>query len=260
MGNGAVGKIPHPAAFEYPNLLRLRPSGTRCENAAAQLEICWINFQNAKSTEQVLRRVKEIVIVNLVVFSKDPALGMSVRLRGPSLDLVMQGILSLVRIRKVRVVHQDHSGRQRQSSEKERHSQAVEARTARFYRHDFVVLAHYPESDEHCHQRSQWEKIVKQERRQIAEVVHHDKKGHFVPSDVVEQIEQRKRLIKENENRHQESEVIEKTSQDVQIHQPGKAASGGSRALRRVSCCGAGCGGPCTCLGLTATLQANPLL
>jgi len=39
--------------------------GTRCENAAAELEICRINFQNAKSTEQVLRRVKEIVIVNL---------------------------------------------------------------------------------------------------------------------------------------------------------------------------------------------------
>src|SRR5258708_21979117 len=150
---------------------------------------------------------------------------MSVCLRWPSLDLVMQGILTLFRIREICVVHQDHGGRQRKSSEKKRYSQAVEAGTACFYRHDFIVLTHHPERYEHCHQRSQWEKIVKQERRQIAEVVHHDKKRHFVPSDVVEQIEQRKRLIKENENRHQESEVIEKTSQDVQIHQPGQAAS-----------------------------------
>src|SRR6266404_473934 len=196
-------------------MLRVRPAGSRCENAAAELEICRINFQNAKSTEQVLRRVKEIVIVNLIVFSKNPALWMRVRLRGPSLDLVMQGILTLVRIREIRVVHQDHRGRQRQSSEKKRHSEAVEARTACFYRHDFVVLAHDPESDEHRHQRSEWEKIVEQERRQIAEVVHHDKKRHFVPGDVVEQIEQCKRLVKENENRHQESEVIKKTPQDV---------------------------------------------
>src|SRR5713226_425288 len=111
MCNGADGKISHPAAFEHPNLLRLRPSGARCENAAAQMEICWINFQDAKSAEQVLRGVEEIVIVNLVVFAKDPALRMSVRLRRPSLDLVMQGILTLVRIRKIGVVQQDHRGR-----------------------------------------------------------------------------------------------------------------------------------------------------
>src|SRR5712692_10152618 len=142
MRNGAVGKISHPAAFEHPNLLRLRPSGARCENAAAQLEICWINFQDAESAEQVLRRVKEIVIVDLIVFSKNPSLRMSVRLRRPSLDLVMQGILPLVRIRKIGVGHQGHGGRQRKSSEKKRHSQAVKAGTAGFYRHDFIVLTH----------------------------------------------------------------------------------------------------------------------
>src|SRR5258708_7164322 len=215
MRDGAVGKISDPAAFKHPTMLRFRPPGARRENTTAQLEICRINLQHAKSTEQVLSRVKEIVIIDLVIFSKDPALRMSVRLRRPSLDLVMQGILTLVRIREIRVVHQDHGGGQRQSSEKKRHSEAVEAGTARFYRHDFVVLAHHSESDEHRHQRSQWEKIVEQERRQIAEVIHHDKKRHFVPGDVVEPIEQTKRLVKENENRHQESEVIKKTPQDV---------------------------------------------
>src|SRR5258706_7522674 len=153
-------------------MLRFRPAGARCENAAAQLEICRINFQNAKSTEQVLRRVKEIVIVNLIAFSKNPALRMSVRLRWPSLDLVMQGILTLVRIMEIRVIHQDHGGGQRQISEQKQHSEAVEAGTARFYRHDFIVLYHHAESDQHSHPRHHWGKIVEEERRQIAKENH----------------------------------------------------------------------------------------
>src|SRR5260370_1441387 len=119
MSNGAVGKIPNPAAFKHPTMLRFGPSGARCKNAAAQLEIRRINFQNAESSEQVLGRIKEIVIVNLVVFSKDPALRMSVSLRRPALDLVMQGVLLLVGIRKIGVVQQNHRRRERQSSQKQ---------------------------------------------------------------------------------------------------------------------------------------------
>src|SRR6267143_2811341 len=114
MRNGAVGEIPHPASLEHPNMLRFRPPGTRRENAAAQLEIRWINFQNAKSSEQVLGRIKEIVIVNLVVFAEDPALRMSVSLWGPSLDLIMQGVLPLVCIRKIGVIKRDHGSRERE--------------------------------------------------------------------------------------------------------------------------------------------------
>src|SRR5258708_8624944 len=98
MRNGAVGKIPHPPAFEHPDMLRFRPPGTCCEKATAQLEIRWINFQNTKPAEQVLIGVKNIVIVNLVVFAKDPALRMSVRLRRSSRELFMPGLLPLVRI------------------------------------------------------------------------------------------------------------------------------------------------------------------
>src|SRR5712691_5087204 len=187
-------------------MLRFRPPSTRCENAAAQLEIGWINFQDTKSAEQVLRRIKEIVIVNLVVFPKDPALRMSVRLGRPSFDLVMQCVLPLVRIRKISVVEQDHRGRERQSSQKERHSQTMETCTACLYRHDFIVFTHYPEGDQHRHQRSERKEVVKQKWRQVAEVIHHCKKRHFMPGDVVEQIEQRKCLVEENKNRHQESE------------------------------------------------------
>src|SRR5260370_30912845 len=118
MRNGAVGKIPHPPAFEHPDMLRFRPPGTCCEKATAQLEIRWINFQNTKPAEQVLIGVKNIVIVNLVVFAKDPALRMSVRLRRSSLDFVMQGVLPPGRLRQIGIIEQEHRRRQRQSTPK----------------------------------------------------------------------------------------------------------------------------------------------
>src|SRR5258708_13315911 len=144
MRNGAFGKTPHPPAFEHPDMLRFRPPGTCCEKATAQLEIRWINFQNTKPAEQVLIGVKNIVIVNLVVFAKDPALRMSVRLRRSSLDLVMQGGLPLVRIRKIGIVEQDHRGRQRQSSQKKGHSQAGKTWTASLYPADFLFFPPHP--------------------------------------------------------------------------------------------------------------------
>src|SRR5258708_10600911 len=179
MRNGAVGKTPHPPAFEHPDMLRFRPPGTCCEKATAQLEIRWINFKNTNPAEQVWIGVKNIVIVNLVVFAKDPALRMSVRLRRSSLDLVMQGVLPLVRIRKIGIVEQDHRGRQRQSSQKKGHSQAVKTGTACFYRDGFIVLTHHPEGDEHRHQCSQGPKMIEQERRQIAEEVQHEHKRNL---------------------------------------------------------------------------------
>src|SRR2546426_10609619 len=79
-----------------------------------------------------------------------------------------------------------------------------------------------------------------------------------MPSDVVEQVEQRKRLVEEDKNHHQQREVIKKTSQDVQVHQSRKAASRGCDDLQWVSVGSAGCGRPCARLCLAAAPQANP--
>jgi len=90
--NRSVGEIADPAGFQHPRFLRIQPTRARRVNPPAHLEGGGIQLDNAEAAKEFLRGVEEIVIVDLVVFSKDPALRARVGLRGAAFDLVAQGI------------------------------------------------------------------------------------------------------------------------------------------------------------------------
>src|SRR5713226_448100 len=103
----------HPPGFQYPEFLRIRPGSAGSKDAPPDLEGHRIDFQNGKSAEQILRGIEQIVIVDFGVFSKDPALGLPVRLGRPAFDLIAQRVLALVCVGKKRVIEHDHACSQR---------------------------------------------------------------------------------------------------------------------------------------------------
>ena len=60
--------------------------------------------------------------------------------------------------------------------------------------HDFVVLAHDAESDQHRNERAKGREVVDEIRRQVAKIIDDDEKRDVVPRDVVEQLEEGKSL------------------------------------------------------------------
>src|SRR6202521_6005127 len=62
--NRAVCKIAHPAPFECPHLLRLRPPRARCKDASPDLKCSRIDFQHGEPAKKILRGVEEIIIVD----------------------------------------------------------------------------------------------------------------------------------------------------------------------------------------------------
>ena len=107
--NRAIGEIPHPTPFENPDLLRFRPSRARGKDAPAHLKRHRIDFQHSEPAKKVLRRVEQVVIINLRAFPKDPALRVGICLRRTALNQVMKGVLALVRVGQIRIVKPDHS-------------------------------------------------------------------------------------------------------------------------------------------------------
>ena len=166
-----------------------------------------IDFQNAQSSKQVLRREEDVVIVNLVVFAEDPALRTRVSLRRASFDQISQRVLTLVGKRQVRVVEHDHDRGQRHSCEQQWHRQAVQAHAACFDRHDFVALAHDSQSDQNGHQRPERGQLIHQVRGQITEILHHDQEGNTVARNVIQQFEERERFEQKDKRAHQQREV-----------------------------------------------------
>ena len=72
--DGAAAEIADPAAFESPGFLRVQPLGAIGENAALHLEADGVEFDDAESAEEFLRRIEDIVVVDLGILPKNPAL------------------------------------------------------------------------------------------------------------------------------------------------------------------------------------------
>src|SRR6266481_7605377 len=62
--NRAIRKIAHPAPFQGPDLLRLRPPRARCKDTALDLKCSLIDLQHREPTKKVMSGVEKIVIVD----------------------------------------------------------------------------------------------------------------------------------------------------------------------------------------------------
>src|SRR4029077_2843290 len=223
--DSAVGEVSYPASLKSPYFLRVGPLRTGGEHATLHLERRGVEFDDAQTPEKILHRVKEVIVVNLFVIAKNPALGVRIGLGRAAFNMVSERVLPLVGVGKICFVEHDHAGCKRQSREKQWHCEAVKANAAGFAGHDFIVLAHHSERDQHGDQSAQWRKVIKQVGSQIAEIIDHDKKWDAVACDVIEQLKKGESFKKENEHRHQHGEIGKETSQEIDIHQSGKAAA-----------------------------------
>jgi hypothetical protein len=132
------------------------------ENTAADVEGSGIDFHDAETAEDVLQRAEEIVIVDLGIFAKDPALRVSVGLRGTALDLVAERVLTLVGVGEISFVDDEHGGGEDHSGHEERDDQAMQADAAGLNGHDFVVLTHGAEGHKHGDERAERREVVDQ--------------------------------------------------------------------------------------------------
>src|SRR5438067_12717991 len=91
--NLAIGEIPYPTPFEYTDLLRFRPSRARGKDAPAHLKRHRIDFQHSEPARKLLRRVEQVVIINLRAFPKAPALRVARCVRRTALNQGLKGVL-----------------------------------------------------------------------------------------------------------------------------------------------------------------------
>ncbi len=166
--------------------MRLRPSRPRCEDSAAHLKRHRINFQHREPAKEVLRGVKEVVIVDFRAVAEYPALWVSVRLGRLSFDQVMKRVLPLVRVGQIGIVERDHDYCQRQPRKKQRYRQPVQTDAAGLDGHDFIVLAHDPQRHEDGNQCAQRRQLIEKIGSKVAEIIDHDQKGNAVARNVVE--------------------------------------------------------------------------
>src|SRR5256885_6725958 len=179
-----------------------------------------IQLDDRESAEKILYGIEEVVVVDFRILSKYPTLRPRIGLRGAALNLISQCVLALVRVRQIGVVEYDHHHRQCHANKQQRHGKAIQADAARFAGDHFVVLAHHAQRHEYRHERGKRGELIREIRREIAEVLYDDKKWNSVAGDVVEKLEKRERLEQKDEHDHQEQEVREEPAQNVQIHEP----------------------------------------
>ncbi len=81
LGDDTFGKFADPAGFKSPGFFVVEPLSAVGEDAAAHLESGGVEFDDGEATEEILLGIEEIVIVDLVVFPKNPTLRTGVGLR-----------------------------------------------------------------------------------------------------------------------------------------------------------------------------------
>src|SRR5262249_25920980 len=158
-------------------------------------------FDDGEAAEEFLFGVEEVVIVDLGIFTKNPALRARVGLRGLALDLVAQGVLALVGVGKKSVIEEQEQPCEHHSRDKKRQRQAIQTDAAGLEGGDFVVLAEHAQGDKGGDQRGERRELVDEIRNEIAEIVHDNEEGDAVPGDVVEQFEEREGFKKRDESR-----------------------------------------------------------
>src|SRR6516164_4027076 len=215
--DGARSEIADPARLEDPGFFVVEPAGAISENAAAHFESAGVEFDDGESAEQPFVRIKEIVIVDFVVFAKNPALQGSVGLRRLALDDGAVGVLTLVGVGQVGVVEDEEREGDGETGEKQRHRETIEGNAAGLEGHDFVVLTENADGDENGNEGAKRSELVDGVGNEVAEIVHHHDKGGVVAADVFGQFEEGEDFEEEEEGEHDEEELVEEASKDVEI-------------------------------------------
>ena len=214
----AVGKVTGPAGFQHPGFFGSQPARARGKNATTHFKRGGIEFNDSEPAKKILCGIEEIVIVDLGIVAEDPALRPRVGLRGAAFDLVTERVLALVGVREIGAVEEQQSAGKCTTSEEQRNGQAIEADAAGFESDDFVVLAHHADSDQHGDQCAERGELIEQIGNQVTEIVDDDEKGNAMARDVVEKLEEGEGLEKQDENAHDDGEVVEETAEYIEIH------------------------------------------
>lgn len=215
--DGVAGEIADPTGFEEPGVLVVEPASAGGENAAADLEGGGIQFEDGKAAEEFFFGVEEIVVVDLVILAKNPALRAGVGLGRATLDDGAVGVLTLVGVGKIGVVEDEKSGGNGDTGEENRNGEAVEGDAAGFEGDDFVVLAEDAEGDEDGDEGAERSELVNGIGDEIAEVVDDDHERDVVAADVFGQFEEGEDFEEEEEGHHDDEEVVEEAAEEIEI-------------------------------------------
>ena len=162
--DGAFGKIADPAGFEDPGFLGVQPVGAGGEDAALHLKCDGVEFDDGEAAEELFGGIEEIVVVDLGIFPKNPALRAGVGLRRASLYLVVEGVLALVGVGEIGFVEDEKSCGDGDSGEEEWSGESIKADAAGFEGDDFVIFAEDAESDEDGDQRGERRELINEIR------------------------------------------------------------------------------------------------
>ena len=225
-GDGSVAEVADPAGFEDPGVLGVEPAGARGKHAALHLEGRRVELDDTKTAEQFFVGIEKIVIVDLEIFTENPALRAGIGLWRPALDLVAERVLPLIGVGEVGVVENEKARGENESGEKERNGKAIDADAASLEGDDFVVFAEDAEGDENGDESAEGRELIDEIGDEVPEIVDDDEKGDVVTSDVVEQFEEGEDFKEEDESGHDDEKVVEETAEEVEVDD-GREAGGG---------------------------------
>ena len=221
--DGAFGEIADPAGFEDPGFLGVEPTGASGEDTAAHVEGGGVEFDNGETAEEFFIGVEEIVVVDLVVFPKNPALRAGVGLRRPAFDDGAESVLTLVGVGEIGVIEDEEREGDGEASEKERNGEAVEGNATGLEGDNFVVLAEDAEGDENAHESAEGRELIDGIRDEVTEIIDDDHEGDVVAADVFGEFEEGEDFEQEEEGDHDDEEVVEEAAKDIEIDDGGKA-------------------------------------
>jgi len=222
-----LGEITDPAGFEDPSFLGVEPAGARGKDAALHLEGGGIEFDDGKPAKEILSGIEQVIVIDFVVFAKDPALRARVSLCRLALDDVAVGVLALVGVREVGVVEDEEGGGDGETGEEEGEREAVERDAAGLEGNDFVVLAENAEGNEDGDKGAERSELIDGVGNQIAEITGDDGKGDVVAADVFGEFEEGEDFEEEEKGDHDDREEVEEAAEDVEVDDGGKAGVGG---------------------------------
>jgi len=240
--DSTVGEVAHPAGFENPRVFGVEPTGARGEDTAFHLEGGGVELDDTETAEEFFVGIEEVVIVDLEIFTEDPALRAGVGLGRLAFNLVAECVLTLIGVGKVDVVENEKARSKRDPGKEKRNGEAIEADAAGFEGDDFVVFAEDAEGNENGDESAEWRKLIDEIGDEVAEIVDDDEERHVVTGNVVEEFEEGEDLEEEDEGGHDDEEVIEETAEEVEVDD-GREARGGFRDSGKAPVGNAGCAG-----------------
>src|ERR1700676_1210018 len=102
-----------PTLFVDPTIHAIGPVRALGMDTLSHSEAGGIELKNGEIGELISIRVEELVIVNIVMLTKNPAaIRAEIGLGRLSFDLIVQGFLAFVGVRKIELVSKEQSRRQ----------------------------------------------------------------------------------------------------------------------------------------------------